>query len=160
MDGVLADFDRGVKEICHMEPVKYGQRNDAEVMELWERVKKAKNYYYQLKPMEGAVEMFQQLRQRFGDRCEILSAIPAEYFGIVSAKEDKIRWVRDYLDKEVVINIVYRSEKADFAKGKDYILVDDYEKNIREWEEAGGSGILYQNASQALADLEGILERL
>lgn len=39
--------------------------------------------------------------------------------------------------------IVYREQKKDYCKGKEYILIDDLNKNISEWEALGGTGILH-----------------
>ena len=53
------------------------------------------------------------------------------------------------------INIVQRREKQNFA-GKDIILVDDHKKNIREWESAGGTGILHTNTNNTIKQLKGL----
>lgn len=54
------------------------------------------------------------------------------------------------------MNVVFREEKTKFCSGKNCILIDDYEKNIREWEAAGGSGILFTSAEEAREELEKI----
>ena len=54
MDGVLADFDRGLKEFCGLEPIR--QKNFG----------------------PGAKEMFDTLYEKYGDKVEILSAIPKD----------------------------------------------------------------------------------
>ena len=39
---------------------------------------------------------------------------------------------------------------------KPNILIDDYMKNIREWEAAGGIGILHTDASSTINDLKKV----
>ena len=51
------------------------------------------------------------------------------------------------------IHLVVRSQKKDFAKGGN-LLIDDYEKNIKEWESAGGQGILHTNTNKTIQELK------
>ena len=153
MDGVLADFNRGVIELCHMKPVDQGRSTKEETDALWDAVRKVPHFYYQLKPIPGSVEMVKQLRQTYGDKVEILTGIPKPKRRIEHAAEDKIQWTHDILSSDIKVNIVYREEKPKYCTGKEDILIDDYEKNIREWNEIGGTGILYENADQVLKEL-------
>lgn len=153
MDGVLADFDRGVKELLHLEPVEQSKATEAQDDILWAAAKEVGNFYDKLEPIEGAVAMYEKLHSIYGDKCEILSAVPKPRRGIVTAKDDKINWVRRILSKDIVVNIVHRAEKKDFAKDKGCILIDDLEKNIREWEAAGGTGIHFTSVEETLEKL-------
>ena len=54
------------------------------------------------------------------------------------------------------VHIVQRREKKDFAK-KDVILIDDHSKNIREWEAAGGTGVVHKNVNSTIKQLKGLL---
>ena len=54
------------------------------------------------------------------------------------------------------IHIVQRKEKQNFAS-KDVILIDDHKKNIREWEAAGGTGVLHVNVNSTIKQLKGLL---
>ncbi|MBQ3863905.1 MAG: hypothetical protein II790_07700, partial [Schwartzia sp.] len=82
--------------------------------------------------------------------CEILSGIPKPRRGITTAADDKSEWVRRNLGEHIKVNIVYREEKKNYVTGRDCILIDDYEKNIKEWEKAGGTGILFISAKETL----------
>ena len=53
------------------------------------------------------------------------------------------------------MNVVYREEKTDFA-GEGKILIDDYLKNVGEWENAGGIGIAFESAEKVLARIAEI----
>ena len=155
MDGVLADFDRGVVEICGMKSHPQGGEQDSNHDNLmWEAIRKAGHFYDRLEPMQGAVEMFNTIYGKYGDRCEILTGIPKAKRGIVTAGEDKKNWMKRMLSDRIKVNIVYREQKPEYCKGKSCVLVDDLEKNIREWEEMGGTGILHVSAENTLAELE------
>lgn len=53
---------------------------------------------------------------------------------------------KKYLGCDVKVNLCYRCEKKKFCKGIGYILIDDYKKNINEWLDAGGTGVLYRKS--------------
>lgn len=150
MDGVLADFNRGIIELCKMEPLDQAHKNPGADDKLWEGVRSVGHFYDKLEPMAGAIEMFNSLYEKYGDACKILSAIPKPKRGIVTAKDDKIQWAHRLLSESLKVNIVYREEKKDFCKGKDCILIDDLEKNIKEWENNGGTGIVFKSAAEVL----------
>ena len=54
------------------------------------------------------------------------------------------------------VNLVQRHEKQNYAKvgGKPSILIDDYEKNTKEFSMKGGVGITFRNASQVIGELK------
>ena len=154
MDGVLADFERGVRELCNFEAEKTQDEDPVRDELMWAEIKKIDHFYSKLDLMPGAREMFDSLYGRFGERCEILTGIPKARRGILYAAEDKTEWVKRLLSDTVVVNTVYKAEKKNFVKGKGSILIDDLEQNIREWREAGGTGILFKSAAQAMSELE------
>ena len=160
MDGVLADFDRGVRELCGMvSQDPNGEQDEAWDDLMWEKIREIGHFYDRLEPMPGAKELFDAVYGKTGDRCEILTGIPKEKRGIVTAEEDKRAWMKRMLSDQVVVNVCYRAEKIQKCTGPDCILIDDLEKNIREWRDAGGTGILHRSAEETLRELQelGIL---
>ena len=156
MDGVLADFDRGVNELCGMRASSQAGRDDDPDYDdrMWAAIRKVDHFYDKLELMPGAKELFDRLRGKYGDRVEILTGIPRKERGIVTAAEDKIAWTRRLLSEDVIIHTVSRKEKQDYCKGPEDILIDDREKTIREWREAGGTGILHVSAEETIRELE------
>ena len=57
MDGVLADFERGVKEMCGMEVPPQDPKYDSENDMMWERIRQVEHFYDRLKPMPGALSL-------------------------------------------------------------------------------------------------------
>ncbi len=158
MDGVLADFHRGVRELCGMEPVDQGISGKTEDR-MWDAIRDTGHFYNRLELMPGAKEMFDAVYTKYGSACEILTGIPKPKRGITGAGEDKLKWVRRLLSPDIIVNVVLREDKPRFCTGKDCILIDDYKKNIREWEAGGGTGILNIDAYQTMEILKemGIL---
>ncbi len=152
MDGVLADFHRGVVEICGLEPVDQGVTGKREE-KMWNAIRDAGHFYDRLELMPGAKEMFDAVYARYGEKCEILTGIPKPKRGIVGAAEDKVSWVRRLLSEDVKVNLVLREHKPQFCTGPGCILIDDYKKNIKEWEAGGGTGILSVNADETMEKL-------
>ncbi len=154
MDGVLADFNRGVAELCHMTP-PLKQDEDPVLDEImWAHVKEVPHFYDKLEIMPGAKEMFDAVYSKYGDKCEILTGIPKERRGIKYAAEDKVSWVRRLLCDDIVINTVHKVDKKNFAGGEGYILIDDLEPTIETWNSLGGTGILHKSADETMKILK------
>ena len=155
MDGVLADFDRGVREYCHMEAAPLnGKRSLREDDLMWAEIRKTDHFYLNLQPMPGAVDLFNLVYRQYGPRCEILTGIPKPERGIPDAGPDKMEWVRKYLSPDVKVNIVLRKEKIRYCTGRDCILIDDLEETIRDWNEAGGTGIIHRSPEETIQTLK------
>lgn len=158
MDGVLADFDRGVIEICGLEPIPQNKKPyvDSDYAELWKGVREAGHFYDSLNLVPGAKELFDAVYEKYGDKCELLTGIPKPKRGVETAREDKVKWTRRVLSKDVKINLVYREEKPNYCKGKNCILIDDLETNINEWIAMGGTGILFTDAESTIERLKDL----
>lgn len=157
MDGVLADFERGVLELAGMEPTPLNGKRDVGYDDrMWAAIQKVDHFYGKLQPMPGALEMFNTLWRRYGERCEILTGIPKPRRNILYAREDKLDWVKRVLPSEVIVNVVLREQKPEYCSGLDCLLVDDSMRNIKEWEKAGGTGILFLDAPTTLSQLDHI----
>lgn len=152
MDGVLADFDRGLRELCGID-LEQGKTRRADI---WSGVRSVGHFYDRLSLMPGAKEMFDVIYSEYGDRCEILTGVPKPDKGIPGAGDDKINWMRRMLSEDIKMNIVLREEKRNYCKGRGCILIDDLEDNIRIWDEYGGTGILHRSPEETLAELKAI----
>ena len=157
LDGVMADFDRGVHEMCGLDPFSHEDDPAFDFdEEMWERIKEVGHFYDKLELMPGAKELFNDLYAKYGDKCEILSGIPKPRRGITTAGEDKINWVRRMLSEDIKVNIVFKEDKPDFCTGNDCILIDDLPANIRAWEKIGGTGIINTGAEDTREILENM----
>ena len=76
-----------------------------------------------------------------------------------TSKVGKMKWLKKNTGfKRGNIHLVLRSQKKSYAttNGKPNILIDDYDKNIREWEAAGGIGILHTDVGKTINKLKGL----
>ena len=156
MDGVLADFNRGVAELCGIAPPLKQDEDPVEDEIMWAHVKEVPHFYDKLELMPGAKEMFDLLYKKYGDKCEILTGIPNERRGLKNVAEDKIKWMRRLLSEDIVINTVRKTDKKDYVKGGGYILIDDLEPTVETWNALGGTGILHTSASETLEILKNL----
>lgn len=91
----------------------------------------------------------------------ILSAFPHSEFANHEHREfaiyGKIKWVTEKLGDHMIDRtiICHKDEKQLFANGN--ILIDDYEKNIINWINYGGIGILHTDAQSTINKLKGVL---
>lgn len=165
MDGVLADFHAGMRQAF---PLDIKTDADLETFlsppDGWTTTNaRAPHLFYQLPVLPGAHRLMSELvRLRRRDQIElkILTAIPSE-IRMSAAADDKRRWMNKHFPEipSRDVHVVKRSQKQEFAKGfagqPPAILIDDFEKNIREWRTAGGIGLLYTPAS-----VESVLQEL
>ena len=160
MDGVLADFNKGVKTLCGIPAPDQGPDNKAENDAMWKAIRAVDHFYDKLDPIAGMPELFMELFGKYGQDCQILTAVPKPKRNIPMAGDDKRSWVKRVLDPQVKVNIVVREEKKDFCNGADSILIDDLASNISEWEEFDGTGIKFISAADTRAGLVklGLLE--
>ena len=155
MDGVLADFEKGIRELCHMEPQPQNGKRDKRTDDLmWEAIGKIDRFYDRLDLMPGAKEMFDTVYGKYGDRCEILTGIPREERGLVTAAEDKITWTCRLLSENIKVNAVCRKHKINFCTGPEAVLIDDREKTIKEWQDKGGTAVLHTSPEETIRELE------
>ena len=151
MDGVIADFNKGIKELCGLEPMAQGDRDEERTTQMWSAVKAVPHFYLKLDPIPEGMELFSVLYDLRPDDVEILTAQPKPKRNIETAELDKRLWCEQYLPM-IPVNVSYRSEKQNYANGN--ILIDDFDENIEEWESQGGTGILFTNKDEVLEKLK------
>ena len=75
-----------------------------------------------------------------------------------NSRNGKMKWLSQRTDfKRSKIHLVMRSQKQAFAKdtdGEPNVLIDDYIKNIKEWEAKGGIGIHHIHAKDTINRIE------
>ena len=142
MDQVLCDFLRGADKAVGG---SFVTMNSAE---RWKKLNQTKNFWADLEWMPGGKQLY-----RFISRYDphILSAYAGKD---KNSRVGKMKWLtKNTKVPRGKIHLVVRSQKKDFAKGGN-LLIDDYEKNIKEWESAGGQGILHTNTNKTIQELK------
>jgi len=151
MDGVLADFELGLQEMLGH---KIDLKGVSDVYDNRKRELTAKHLFRNLKPMPDAWKLIDWALNS-GIHTEILTAAGTVNRTIVI--KDKIEWIKQHCtDNWVIIPTFKGSQKAAFAHPK-AILVDDRERNIELFIEAGGIGILHTTAEDTINKLNDAL---
>ena len=74
-----------------------------------------------------------------------------------NSKMGKMKWLSKNTNfKRKDIHLVQRSQKQNYAVSdeKPNVLIDDYDKNIREWEASGGIGIHHTDVGKTISELK------
>ena len=153
MDGVLTDFDLQFSKISPIK-VKTGYEFEKRYgkQKFWSIVDSHGVEWWTEMPWMPEGKRLWKYLQKVDPYVEILSA-PTRHVE-VSGKGKRI-WVERELGKDVKLNLVKAEHKLLFAKPNN-ILIDDLEKNINGWKNAGGIGILFQSTGQVISDLHEI----
>ena len=151
MDGVLADFKTAAVKVNGMSINRW--MNIPSSQQKWERIKNTSNFWHNLPWMSGGKQLWSYI-SKFDPH--ILSAYVEESFD-PNCIPGKTAWLRKNtgLSNRSKINLVRRKDKKLFAKrGKPSILIDDYEKNVRDFINAGGQAIHHTNTSKTISQLK------
>ena len=117
----------------------------------WNNIQQTKNFWANLEWMPGAKKIVQSILRY---DAHILSAFSGKD---PNSKSGKMKWLSKNTNfKRGNIHLVLRAQKASFAQtdGKPNVLIDDYIKNIKEWESKGGIGIHHTAVPKTLNELK------
>lgn len=152
MDGVVADWNSGVKEVLGYEKDPNAQYPDED----WEKIKSNERVYRDLPVMANAPELVniaRRFRDRLGYRLLFLTAVPKGN-DVPWAFWDKCIWAQHYFPDIPVHFGPFAKDKQTHAE-EGNILVDDRKSNIEQWRNKGGIGIEVVNG-----DLTDAINRL
>ena len=147
LDQVLCAFLDGAKFVLGHDFVK----SDRETR--WKKIANFKGFWDNLQWMPGSRKLYQRIAKYDP---YILSAYTEKDS---RSKAGKIRWVlkNTKIPKSRIV-VVKRAQKQSYAthKGEFSVLIDDYIKNIKEWENKGGVGIHHTDVSKTLKELTNL----
>jgi len=151
LDQVLVNFIKGAEDAIGGTFPSQGTFATTNKDERWNKINQTKGFWANLEWMPGAKKLYS-----FIDRYEpyVLSAFSSRD---PSSVNGKMKWLSKNTNfKKSRINLVKREQKKKYAitDGKPNVLIDDYIKNINEWESKGGIGIHHTNVSKTISDLK------
>lgn len=143
MDGTIAEW-RNIKiEIDSEEKL-------LNISEELDKVLYLERYFRTLKPYENVLEGLKIFQQNYSAEIYILSCVKKDK-GNSTPLKDKNEWIEEYfpeINEEHRIFVPDGENKVKYIpngiKDNDYLL-DDYSKNLHDWEKAGGTGIKLLN---------------
>ena len=145
LDEVLVDFMRGANAAVGGDFVKM----DAD--ERWNKINQVKGFWANLGWKPSAKKLHDFI-MRYNPH--VLSAYTGRD---PTSKVGKMKWLKKNASfKRGNIHLVKREHKQSYAitDGNPNILIDDYIKNIKEWESKGGIGIHHITVSKTISELK------
>jgi hypothetical protein len=139
LDGVLADFDRGVEAVTGRRP------EDLPLKAMWAALARAPAFFETLEFMHDAEALWRFCAPH---RPTILTGLPIGAW----APEQKRRWVARMLGAHVPVITCMSRDKWRHS-GPGHVLVDDRAKAREAWERAGGVFIHHRAAARSIAAL-------
>jgi len=139
LDGVLADFDRGVQAVTGKRP------EDLPTRVMWAALARHPDFYATLELMADARMLWDFCRPFHPT---ILTGLPRGNW----AEDQKRRWVRTMLGAQVRVITTMSREKHKFAE-PGAVLVDDRASLREAWEAAGGIFVHHVSAARSIAAL-------
>lgn len=142
LDGVLADFEQGVrnkfkKNVDELKPTL-----------MWGVINKSKTFFDTLPWMPKGRELWSRIEQY---NPIILTGVPP---ASSTAVEQKIRWCQRELGPNVKVITCATKDKPNYCTNSS-ILIDDRTDNLNAWNKKGGKFILYDEEH-----LDAIIERI
>jgi nicotinic acid mononucleotide adenylyltransferase len=145
MDGVIVDFDGGYEKLTGI-TTKEADKKGPEFF--WKPISKAgAKWWITLKWMPDGKQLWDYVKKY---NPELLSAPSREE----ASRLGKRVWVKRELPG---VKLILRSadKKQEFASSNS-ILIDDREKNIEQWKNVGGIGILHTDAASTIKQLKDL----
>jgi FMN phosphatase YigB (HAD superfamily) len=150
MDGVLVDFLGGAEKVLgHAFEAPYQDKK--EKFERKYKIAQTEDFWANLPLMKNSMTLWNYINKY---NAHILTAY-ADWDD--NSRKGKRDWVEKHLHLPLNrFHAVARDEKKDYATSgnKQNILIDDYEKNIKEFNAAGGIGIHHVNIRVTIRKLK------
>lgn len=152
MDGVLCDFLKRVKDITNIK----GDINDKKYKDpitkeycWWKYARnKGEDFWSEMEFMKDGKKLWNKLQ--FYPYKEILTICGKNDFGRIG----KIKWVENNLNTSIPINILSPHQSKSIYANKYSILIDDMDKNLKEWTNAGGIAIKHVSFANTYKELK------
>lgn len=156
MDGVLVDLWNGFVSVSGY--TLKDKRYSGNSKDLWKHALETPKFWESLDKMHDADRLLEYVAANVDkEKLKILSATSKHF---ESCETEKRVWVGNHTSiDDSKVHVVERAAKKEFAvnaDGSPNVLIDDYEKNIKEWEAAGGIGVHHTCAESTIEKLKGI----
>jgi hypothetical protein len=139
LDGVFADFDRGVQQLLGKQP------HELKPEQMWRALAKAPDFYGTLALMADARQLWDFCRPF---QPTILTGLPRGNW----AAPQKRRWVANMLGRDVAVLTVMSRDKHRYS-APGHVLVDDRLSLAEAWEKQGGTFVHHVSAERSIVRL-------
>lgn len=145
IDEVLTDFDKAVKKLGRKAAEGLSENATEEQKNLmYKKIDLAgREFWSNMEWLEDGRKLWSKIKKYH----PVLLSSPGEFKYASAGKQD---WVNKNLPG---VTLYIDSLKYKYAE-RDAILIDDMEKNISMWKEAGGLGIIYKDPETTIEELK------
>src|SRR5579872_5184425 len=144
-DGVLANFDEGVRRLLGADPQEFQQKHGRS--SFWMRLAAANDFYANLPEMPDARLLFEGVSQLSPT---ILTGLPIGKW----AAPQKVEWAATHFPGVPIITCMARDKHKHMHRGD--VLVDDSDNHRAAFEAAGVVFVHHRNATDSLSELARI----
>jgi len=141
-DGVLADFDKGAKQVLGMHPRAYEKRFG--LGKFWKALATTPDFFANLEPLPDAMQLYEAVRHTGPI---ILTGLPRGNW----AEPQKRRWAERHFPGVEVITTSAALKREHCHPGD--VLVDDRDQYRHLWEQEGGVFIHHKSAAASIEAL-------
>lgn len=128
MDGVVADIDSAYKSFSGRDIYKDDH------FTVRQTIGSIPHFWRKLPVLLKGQELYNMLKN---DYAIIFLTTPID--SVLDCKADKIAWAKQYFPE--VKTILFSNRKEEFAASNQSVLIDDFDKNIKAFNESGGNAI-------------------
>jgi len=148
LDGVMADLDKHVKERSGMTFDQLRASGSGFTKFVAAEREAGNSVFDSLDKMPDADQLWNYIVKYTPD------ILTATGYPIEKATAEKIRWVMNNLSGyDQILTTTSGADKHKYA-APNHILIDDRDKAILPWREAGGIGILHTSAADTISQLQ------
>lgn len=145
-DGVLAYFNQNVRTFFGKHP------SDMNTDEMWKLINQEPDFWPTVPKKDGADRLWAVLKPY---NPIILTGCPKDNFEVAAVH--KREWIKLHFGTSRVITCLAKDKQTHMTAPGD-ILIDDFMSNIKRWTKAGGRGIWFRNADQAIVEFKKMVE--
>ena len=156
MDGCLSDFDTMARRVLghDWDAHRLGHLQESEQGLI---LNQHKGFWKDMPPMPDFHLLWEYIHKYDP---HILTAVPHWDHQFDEVEEGKWAWVKQHIPSlpRSRFHCVYREDKRKYARhgNSRNILIDDYFKNVKEFESQGGIGIPHHNAKVTIVQLKAL----
>jgi predicted ABC-type ATPase len=144
LDGVLVDFERQLYDKTGIDDFETFVQQHGENL-IWDKISKhGVEFWSEMAWLDGGEELWDYVKKYN----PIILSAPKDK----NSKIGKIRWIKKYLG-DVPYILVPAKEKQNYSNNNS-ILIDDYSRNIRQWQDKNGIAIHHKNLNDTLSQLK------
>ena len=159
MDGVLADMEKGFKELSGgLSPKEYEEKNGKN--SFWKLIAKKPTFWIDLEPMPDAKILWDFIKDNFKNPQPVLLTAGQG----ANLAQQKTQWAHKHIDPNVKVIIASAgTKKPEYILPTQgmvtHLLLDDTQKNIDVWDDIGKHrvAIRHTDAASSIKKINDIL---